>query len=30
MWWEQCFEWLKVWCQVEHIVKSLKVGLGGW
>jgi len=30
MWWEQCFEWLEVYCQVEHIVVSLEIGLGGW
>jgi hypothetical protein len=30
MWWQQCFKWLEVYCQVEHFVNSLKVGLGGW
>jgi hypothetical protein len=30
MWWEQCFEWLEVCCQVEHIVKSLEIVLGGF
>jgi hypothetical protein len=30
MWWQQCFEWLKVCYQIEHYVGSLEVGLGGW
>jgi hypothetical protein len=30
MWWQQCFEWLEVYCQVKHYVDSLEVGLGGW
>jgi len=30
MWQEQYFKWLKVYYQVEHGVKSLKVDLSGW
>jgi hypothetical protein len=30
MWYEQYFKWLKVCCQVEHGVESLKIGLSGW
>jgi hypothetical protein len=30
MWWQECFEWLEVYCQVEHYVGSLEVGLGEW
>jgi hypothetical protein len=30
MWWQQCFKWLRVCCQVEHYINSLEVGLGGW
>jgi hypothetical protein len=30
MWWEECFKWLEVCYQVEHIIKSLEIGLDGW
>jgi hypothetical protein len=30
MWWQQCFKWLEVCCQVEHFIGSLGVGLSEW